>query len=101
MRRRGTKEGWLWAGVIIHEDFRMNHVLVGLTSIRLRDASFHFVAVMGGETAAGGKETVVLMEKMSEDTTKYSRTSGGAIRSSAATVKARRCSPRDSPSIRR
>ena len=24
------------------------------------DAGFHFVAVMGGETAAGGKETVVL-----------------------------------------
>jgi hypothetical protein len=23
MRRRGTQEGWLWAGVIIHEDFRM------------------------------------------------------------------------------
>jgi hypothetical protein len=36
------------------------------------DAGFHFVAVMGGETAAGGKETVVLMEKVSEDTSKYS-----------------------------
>jgi hypothetical protein len=36
------------------------------------DAGFHFVAVMGGETAAGGKETVVLMEKTSDDTTKYS-----------------------------
>lgn len=36
------------------------------------DAGFHFVAVMGGETAVGGKEAVVLMEKMSEDTTKYS-----------------------------
>jgi hypothetical protein len=36
------------------------------------DTGFHFVAVMGGETALGGKETVVLMEKVSEDTTKYS-----------------------------
>lgn len=36
------------------------------------DAGFHLVAVMGGETAVGGKEAVVLMEKMSEDTTKYS-----------------------------
>ena len=36
------------------------------------DAGFHFVAVMGGETAVGGKETVVLMEKIPEDTTKYS-----------------------------
>ena len=36
------------------------------------DAGFHFVAVMGGETAAGGNETVVLMEKIAEDTTKYS-----------------------------
>jgi hypothetical protein len=36
------------------------------------DAGFHFVAVMGGETAAGGKETVVLMEKIPEDTAKYS-----------------------------
>ena len=34
------------------------------------DAGFHFVAVMGGETAMGGKETVVLMEKIPEDTTK-------------------------------
>ena len=36
------------------------------------DAGFHFVAVMGGETAVGGKETVVLMEKVPDDTTKYS-----------------------------
>lgn len=36
------------------------------------DAGFHFVAGMGGETAMGGKETVVLMEKVPEDTTKYS-----------------------------
>ena len=36
------------------------------------DAGFHFVAVMGGETAVGGNETVVLMEKNSDDTTKYS-----------------------------
>ena len=36
------------------------------------DAGFHFVAVMGGETALGGKEAVVLMEKISEDTAKYS-----------------------------
>ena len=36
------------------------------------NAGFHFVAVMGGETAVGGKETVVLMEKVSDDTTKYS-----------------------------
>jgi hypothetical protein len=36
------------------------------------DAGFHFVAVMGGETAVGGKETVVLMEKTPEDTSKYS-----------------------------
>lgn len=36
------------------------------------DAGFHFIAVMGGETALGGKETVVLMEKTSEDTAKYS-----------------------------
>jgi hypothetical protein len=36
------------------------------------DAGFHFVAVMGGETAVGGKETVVLMERNPEDTTKYS-----------------------------
>ena len=36
------------------------------------DAGFHFVAVMGGETAIGGKETVVLMEKIPDDTTKYS-----------------------------
>jgi hypothetical protein len=36
------------------------------------DAGFHFVAVMGGETAMGGKETVVLMEKAPDDTAKYS-----------------------------
>ncbi|HUQ80452.1 MAG TPA: hypothetical protein VM076_04920 [Gemmatimonadaceae bacterium] len=36
------------------------------------DAGFHFVAVMGGETAVGGKETVVLMEKIPDDTSKYS-----------------------------
>jgi hypothetical protein len=36
------------------------------------DAGFHFVAVMGGETAMGGKETVVLMEKTPDDTAKYS-----------------------------
>jgi hypothetical protein len=36
------------------------------------DAGFHFVAVMGGETAIGGKETVVLMEKAPDDTAKYS-----------------------------
>ena len=36
------------------------------------DAGFHFVAVMGGETAVGGKETVVIMERSPEDTTKYS-----------------------------
>ena len=36
------------------------------------DAGFHFVAVMGGETALGGKEAVVLMEQNPEDTTKYS-----------------------------
>ena len=32
---------------------------------------FRFVAVMGGETAMGGKEVVVLMEKRGADTTKY------------------------------
>ena len=36
------------------------------------DAGFHFVAVMGGETAMGDKETVVLMEKLPDDTAKYS-----------------------------
>ena len=36
------------------------------------DTGFHFVAVMGGETAVGGKETVVLMEKTPDDTSKYS-----------------------------
>ena len=32
---------------------------------------FRFVAVMGGETAAGGSEVVVLMEKAANDQTKY------------------------------
>jgi hypothetical protein len=32
---------------------------------------FRFVAVMGGETAIGGSEVVVLMEKASNDQTKY------------------------------
>lgn len=37
------------------------------------DAGFRFVAVMGGETAIGGKEVVVLMEKLegSKDTYSY------------------------------
>lgn len=35
------------------------------------DAGYRFVAVMGGETAVGGKEVVVLMEKRGNDTTKY------------------------------
>jgi hypothetical protein len=34
-------------------------------------AGFRFVAVMGGETAIGGNEVVVLMEKRGADTTKY------------------------------
>ena len=36
------------------------------------DAGFRFVAVMGGETAIGGKEVVVLMEKAAADKTIYS-----------------------------
>jgi hypothetical protein len=34
-------------------------------------AGFRFLAVMGGETAAGGKEVVVLMERTSEPATHY------------------------------
>jgi hypothetical protein len=34
-------------------------------------AGYRFVAVMGGETAMGGKEVVVLMEKRGSDATKY------------------------------
>ena len=36
------------------------------------DSGFRFVAVMGGETAVGGKEVVVLMEKTAGDKTTYS-----------------------------
>ena len=36
------------------------------------DAGFHFIAVMGGETAVGGKEVVVLMGKAPEDKATYS-----------------------------
>jgi opacity protein-like surface antigen len=32
---------------------------------------YHFVSVMGGETAAGGNEVVVLMQKSGDDATKY------------------------------
>jgi hypothetical protein len=35
------------------------------------DAGFRFVAVMGGETAIGGKEVVVLMEKTEGDKNTY------------------------------
>lgn len=35
------------------------------------DAGYRFVAVMGGETAIGGKEVVVLMEKAAGDTKTY------------------------------
>ena len=35
------------------------------------DAGFRFVAVMGGETAIGGKEVVVLMQKAVGDTNVY------------------------------
>jgi len=35
------------------------------------DSGYRFVAVMGGETAIGGKEVVVLMEKAAADRTKY------------------------------
>lgn len=34
-------------------------------------AGFHFVAVMGGETGVGGKEVVVLMEKLNGDSKAY------------------------------
>jgi hypothetical protein len=36
------------------------------------DAGFKFVAVMGGETAIGGKEVVVLLEKSPDDKSTYS-----------------------------
>ena len=36
------------------------------------DAGYRFVAVMGGETAVGGKEVVVLMEKSSDNPGPYS-----------------------------
>lgn len=36
------------------------------------DGGYHFVAVMGGETAVGGKEVVVLMEKVKDDSNTYS-----------------------------
>lgn len=36
------------------------------------EAGYHFVAVMGGETAVGGKEVVVLMEKASDTPGPYS-----------------------------
>ena len=36
------------------------------------DAGYKFVAVMGGETAVGGKEVVVLVEKASDDKNTYS-----------------------------
>lgn len=36
------------------------------------DAGYRFVAVMGGETAVGGKEVVVLMEKSSDTPGPYS-----------------------------
>jgi hypothetical protein len=36
------------------------------------DTGYRFVAVMGGETAIGGKEVVVLMEKVAADRTRYS-----------------------------
>jgi hypothetical protein len=36
------------------------------------DGGFRFVAVMGGETAVGGKEVVVLMEKTAGDKNTYS-----------------------------
>ena len=35
------------------------------------DAGFRFAAVMGGETAVGGKEVVVVMQKTGSTTTKY------------------------------
>jgi hypothetical protein len=36
------------------------------------DAGYRFVAVMGGDTAIGGSEVVVLMEKAPSDRTRYS-----------------------------
>lgn len=36
------------------------------------DAGYRFVAVMGGETAIGGKEVVVLLEKTADDKNTYS-----------------------------
>ena len=36
------------------------------------DAGYRFVAVMGGETAIGGKEVVVLVEKSPDDKNNYS-----------------------------
>ena len=36
------------------------------------DAGYRFVAVMGGETAVGGKEVVVLVEKAADDKNTYS-----------------------------
>lgn len=36
------------------------------------DSGYHFVAVMGGETAVGGKEVVVLMEKADDHPGPYS-----------------------------
>lgn len=36
------------------------------------EGGYHFVAVMGGETAVGGKEVVVLMEKVKDDASTYS-----------------------------
>lgn len=36
------------------------------------DAGYRFVAVMGGETAIGGKEVVVLVEKAGDDKNTYS-----------------------------
>ena len=35
------------------------------------DAGYRFVAAMGGETAIGGKEVVVLLEKLGKDVTRY------------------------------
>ena len=36
------------------------------------EVGYRFVAVMGGETAVGGKEVVVLLEKASDDKNSYS-----------------------------
>jgi hypothetical protein len=36
------------------------------------ETGYRFVAVMGGETAVGGKEVVVMMERVEGDTNKYS-----------------------------